>query len=55
MSKLTFIPLRYSHAFRTKFTPRIEHQRIVPALFPFSVKRIETVPVTDEARLALPR
>jgi hypothetical protein len=55
MSKVGFIPLRYSHAFRTKFTPRIERKPIAPALFPFCLKRIETAPVTDEARLAIPR
>jgi hypothetical protein len=55
MAKMGLIPLRYFHAFRTKFTPRIEHKRILPALLPFSLKRIETLPATDEARLALPQ
>jgi hypothetical protein len=55
MTKTGIIPLRYSHAFRTKFTPHIEHKRIVPALFPFSLKRIETLPLADETRMALPR
>lgn len=55
MRKAGFIPLRYSHAFRTKFTPPIGRKPISPSLFPFSLKRIETVPTCDPARpVAMP-
>jgi len=49
------IPLRYFHAFRTKFTPRIQRKRIAPVLYPLSLKKFGTLALTDGDVAVTPR